>query len=49
MKGRPISHYAPYSDVGKAYKRITKEILAYSFFYDSSIRALVNIYIRSKG
>jgi len=30
MKGMPISHYAPYSDVGRAYKRIAKEILAYS-------------------
>ena len=30
MKGRPISHYAPYSDVGRAYKRIAKEILNYS-------------------
>jgi len=30
MKGRPISHYAPHSDVGRAYKRIAKEILAYS-------------------
>ena len=27
MKGKPISHYAPYSDVGRVYKRITKEIL----------------------
>lgn len=29
MKGRPISHYAPYSDVGRAYKRIAKEIVNY--------------------
>ncbi len=27
MKGMPISHYAPYSDVGRAYKRIAKEIV----------------------
>ena len=27
MKGTPISHYAPFSDVGRAYKRIAKEIL----------------------
>ncbi|MFH1653123.1 MAG: AAA family ATPase [Pseudomonadota bacterium] len=27
MKGSPISHFAPRSDVGKAYKRITKGIL----------------------
>ncbi|MFB0559971.1 MAG: ParA family protein [Candidatus Lokiarchaeia archaeon] len=27
MKGTPISHYAPFSDVGKAYKKIAKEIL----------------------
>jgi len=27
MKGKPISHYAPYSDVGRVYRRITKEIL----------------------
>jgi len=27
MKGMPISHYAPYSDVGRAYKKIAKEIL----------------------
>lgn len=25
-KGMPISHYAPFSDVGRAYKRIAKEI-----------------------
>lgn len=30
MRGRPISHYAPFSDVGRAYKRIAKNILAYS-------------------
>ncbi|MFH1777134.1 MAG: AAA family ATPase [Candidatus Omnitrophota bacterium] len=28
IKGIPISHYAPFSDVGRAYKRITKEILS---------------------
>ncbi len=27
MKGMPISHYAPHSDVGRAYKRIAKEAL----------------------
>lgn len=26
-RGLPISHYAPFSDVGRAYKKITKEIL----------------------
>jgi chromosome partitioning protein len=30
MKGMPISHFAPFSNVGKAYKRIAKEILAYN-------------------
>jgi len=30
MRGRPISHYAPYSDVGFIYRRIAKEIIAYS-------------------
>lgn len=29
MKGMPISHYAPYSDVGRAYKKITIEVLNY--------------------
>ena len=29
MKGKPISHYAPYSDVGRTYRRIAKEILTY--------------------
>ena len=29
MKGRPISHYAPHSDVGRAYKRVAKEIMDY--------------------
>ena len=29
MKGMPISHYAPYSDVGRAYKRIAKEVMNY--------------------
>ncbi len=29
MKGMPVSHYAPYSDVGRAYKRIAKEIVNY--------------------
>jgi chromosome partitioning protein len=28
MKGMPISHYAPFSHVGRVYKRIAKEILA---------------------
>lgn len=27
MKGRPISHYAPFSDAGQAYKRIAKAIV----------------------
>lgn len=27
MKGLPISHYAPYSDAARAYRRITKEIV----------------------
>lgn len=27
MKGKPISHYAPFSNVGRAYKRIAKEIV----------------------
>jgi len=27
MKGLPISHYAPYSDAARAYKRIAKEIV----------------------
>jgi cellulose biosynthesis protein BcsQ len=27
MRGLPVSHLAPYSDVGRAYKRITKGIL----------------------
>jgi chromosome partitioning protein len=27
IKGMPISHYAPFSDVGRAYKRIAKEIV----------------------
>ena len=27
MKGIPISHYAPYSNVGRAYKRIAKEVM----------------------
>ena len=30
MKGMPISHFAPFSNVGRAYKRIAKDILAYS-------------------
>lgn len=29
MRGRPISHYAPYSDVGFIYRRIAKEIVNY--------------------
>ena len=29
MKGMPISHYAPYSDVGRTYRRIANEILGY--------------------
>lgn len=28
MRGLPISHYAPYSSVGRAYRRIAREILA---------------------
>ena len=28
MKGMPISHHAPFSDVGRSYKKITKEILS---------------------
>lgn len=27
MKGRPISHYAPHSDVGRIYRKIAKEII----------------------
>ena len=27
MKGRPISHYAPHSEVGRVYKRVAKEIV----------------------
>jgi len=27
LKGRPISHYLPYSEVGRVYKKIAKEIL----------------------
>ena len=30
VKGMPISHFAPFSNVGRAYKRIAKEILTYS-------------------
>lgn len=29
MKGMPISHYAPYSDVGRAYRRVAKEVVNY--------------------
>ena len=29
MKGVPISHCAPYSSVGRAYKRIAREVLSY--------------------
>jgi len=29
MKGLPISHYAPFSDAGRAYRRIAKEIVNY--------------------
>ena len=28
MRGIPISHYAPHSDVGRAYKKIAKEIIS---------------------
>lgn len=27
MKGKPVSHYAPYSDAGRVYKRIAREII----------------------
>lgn len=27
MRGKPISHYAPFSDVGRVYRRITHELL----------------------
>jgi len=30
MKGMPISHFAPFSNVGRVYKKIAKEILTYS-------------------
>lgn len=30
MKGIPISHFAPFSNVGRVYKKIAKEILTYS-------------------
>ena len=29
MRGTPISHHAPHCDVGRAYKKITKEIMKY--------------------
>jgi len=29
MRGKPISHYAPFSDVGRAYKRVAKKIINY--------------------
>ena len=29
MKGMPISHYAPYSHAGRAYKRVAKEVMNY--------------------
>lgn len=31
MKGQPISHCAPHSDVGRAYRRIAEAILNYSY------------------
>jgi len=30
MRGKPISHYAPYSGAGRVYKRIAKEIVNYT-------------------
>ena len=29
MKGKPISHYAPYGEVGRVYRRVAKEIVDY--------------------
>ncbi len=29
MRGAPISHYSPHCDVGRSYKKITKEIMRY--------------------
>jgi len=31
MKGKPISHYAPFSKVGGIYKKIAKEIIRYEY------------------
>ena len=33
MLGMPISHVAPFSDVGRAYKRIAQDILGHSNAY----------------
>lgn len=30
MRGLPISHYAPFSDAGRVYRRIARDLLAYS-------------------
>lgn len=31
MRGMPVSHFAPLSKIGRAYKKVTKEILNYHF------------------
>ena len=31
MKGMPISHYAPFSDVGRGYEELAKELLCYEY------------------
>jgi chromosome partitioning protein len=33
MKGMPISHYAPFSDVGRGYRGLAKELLCYECEY----------------
>lgn len=33
MKGMPISHYAPLSDIGRGYEEIAKELLCYEYEY----------------
>lgn len=33
MKGMPISHYAPLSDIGRSYEGIAKELLCYEYEY----------------
>jgi chromosome partitioning protein len=33
MKGMPISHYAPFSDAGRGYKELAKELLCYEYEY----------------